>query len=107
MIIDKAVEISNLIKESEEFNRYKNAKKELKNNPDLEHDLNYYMNLLESLDTSEISFENLEDDQREEIEELEKMFSNSDVVKNFLSSEAELKEMLKMINKIINQAMNR
>ena len=107
MIIDKAVEISNLIKESEELNRYKNAKNELKNNPDLEHDLNYYMNLLESLDTSEISFENLEDDQREEIEELEKMFSNSDVVKNFLSSEAELKEMLKMINKIINQAMNR
>jgi cell fate (sporulation/competence/biofilm development) regulator YlbF (YheA/YmcA/DUF963 family) len=107
MIIDKAVEISNLIRESEELIRYKNAKKELKENPELEHDLNYYINLLDSLDASEISFENLEEDQREEIELLEEMFSKNSIVKDYLSSEANLKEMLTMINKIINQAMNR
>jgi cell fate (sporulation/competence/biofilm development) regulator YlbF (YheA/YmcA/DUF963 family) len=54
-----------------------------------------------------MSFENLEDEQREEIEELEKMFNESSVVKNYVASEADLKEMLQMINKIINQAMNK
>ncbi len=97
MIIDKAVEISNLIRES----------KELKENPELEHDLNYYINLLDSLDASEISFENLEEDQREEIELLEEMFSKNSIAKDYLSSEANLKEMLTVINKIINQATNR
>ncbi len=107
MVLEKALEMSNLIKESDELKRYLAAKKELSDNPELEHDLNYYINLLESLDVSEMSFENLEDEQREEIEELEKMFNESSVVKNYVASEADLKEMLQMINKIINQAMNK
>lgn len=106
MILKKAVELSNLIKNSEELQKYKTAKKILSENPAIEHDLDYYLNLLDSLDTSEISFENLEDDQRDEIEELEKMFSENNAAKDYLAREAELKEILQMINKIINQGLN-
>lgn len=107
MILEKAKEMSNLIKGSKELEKFKLAKKNLADNPSLEHDLNYYMNLMENLDLSEMSFENLQEEQREEIEELEKMFAKSKVVKEYLASEAELTETLKMINKIINQAINR
>lgn len=106
MILEKALELSKLIKGSEEFNKYKKTKKSLAEIPALAHDLDYYMNLLDSLDAAEIPFENLEEDQRDEIEELEKMFAESNEVKSYLASEAELKEMLKMINKIINKGMN-
>lgn len=106
MILEKALELSKLIKNSDELQKYKDAKKVLSEKPALEHDLDYYMNLLESLDAAEIPFENLEEEQRDEIEELEKMFAASTEVRNYLASEAELKEILQMIKKIINQGIN-
>ena len=106
MILEKAIELSNLIKQSDELQKYKDAKKILSGKPSLEHDLEYYMNLLESRDDAEISFENLEEEQREEIEELEKMLGDSPEVRNYLASEAEIKEILQIINKIINQGIN-
>jgi cell fate (sporulation/competence/biofilm development) regulator YlbF (YheA/YmcA/DUF963 family) len=43
MVLEKALEMSNLIKDSDELKRYLAAKKELSDNPELEHDLNYYI----------------------------------------------------------------
>ncbi len=106
MIINKALEMSVMIKESEELRRYQEAKKALSENPQLEYDLLFYLSLMEDMERSDMSFENLDSEKQDEIEALETFFSENKTIQNYLASEAEVKQMLTMINAIINKAIN-
>ena len=106
MIIKKALEISEEIKKSPEVLNFTAAKKALAAEPELEERFNHYLDILESLEFAELSFENLDTAQQREIEFLEDMFSNNPVIRNYLAKEEELKQMLNTINVIINNAIN-
>ena len=77
MIIEKAIEMSKLIEQSEILKQYTDAKNALAENSELKEDLDYYLNLVDNLDSAEMAFEDLEADQRKEIEELEMLFSEN------------------------------
>lgn len=104
-IYDKAKELADAITTSDELRRVKEA--ELKMMIDLpsREIVEEYQRIQMEAINSGISYEDLADDKKERLNELEKQMNKNEIIVEYMTSNQELNQVLESVNMIISSAL--
>ncbi len=105
-IYDKAKELADEISQSPELRRVKETELRIMIDLKAREIIEEYQTIQAEAINSGLNYEDLPDDKKQKLDDLEKQMSENEVINEYLSASQELNQMLESINMLISSALN-
>lgn len=105
-IYDKAKELADEISQSPELRRVKETELRIMIDLKAREIIEEYQSIQADAINSGLNYEDLPEEKKQKLDELEKQMGENDIINEYLSASQELNQMLESINMLISSALN-
>ena len=105
-VIEKAKELADAIKLTDEYKKYRELKDVLNSDENLKGPFSLFEAKQMNLQRSQMLGEELNEDEIKDAQELFQELNQSDIAKQYFEAEFELNQMMSEVSKILGDAMN-
>lgn len=105
-VVEKAKDLAEAIKNTEEYTNYRKLKDELNSNEDLRGPFSLFEAKQMNLQRSQMLGETLNEDEIKDAQELYQELNENEIAKKYFEAEFKLNQMMSEVSKILGDAMN-
>lgn len=104
-VYDEANNLAKAIRESKEYEEYKKAKEDLKNNPDMKQKVEEFEKMRYDVQVMAFQGEKQDEEKQKKLQEMYEILMKEPKIKEFFDIEVRFNIMLADVNKIISESV--
>lgn len=104
-VYDEANNLAKAIRESKEYEEYKKAKEDLKNNPDMKQKVEEFEKIRYDVQVMAFQGEKQDEEKQKKLQEMYEILMKEPKIKEFFDIEVRFNIMLADVNKIISESV--